>query len=165
MSMPHDPNTAPGDPLAQQQQQAPRHQEQQQSFPADQPYPQQQPGYQWSGSPVPPAYAQPYPSYVDPPAHQADTRGSRRGQHSFPEDAARFARQQLRMLETKEIFRSSEFLLTVFGAFVLVVAAAIQRTFNAPQMWRLFTALFVAYILSRGIAKAGSNKGEPGNRA
>ncbi|MEP6697102.1 MAG: hypothetical protein ABJA34_09515 [Pseudonocardiales bacterium] len=52
----------------------------------------------------------------------------------------------------------------MIGAIVLILAAAIQGNFDAPQMWRLFTALVAAYVLSRGIAKAGSNKSQPDER-
>jgi hypothetical protein len=78
----------------------------------------------------------------------------------FSDEASRFARQHLRTGETKEFFKTSEFFLTLIGAITLIVAAAVQDTFDAPEMWRLFTFLFVAYIISRGIAKAGSSKSD-----
>jgi hypothetical protein len=94
-------------------------------------------------------------------------RGSQGGGAShFTDEAGRFARQHLRTGETKEFFKTSEFFMTLIGAATLIIAAAVQDTFDAPGMWRLFTALFVAYIVSRGIAKAGSSKSDnkPGNR-
>jgi hypothetical protein len=92
-------------------------------------------------------------------------RGGQGGGNSggFTDDASRFARQHLRTGETKEFFKTSEFFLTLIGAATLIIAAAVQDTFDAPEMWRLFTYLFVAYIISRGIAKAGSSKSD--NRA
>lgn len=95
-----------------------------------------------------------------PPAPQPVSRGRRR---SPSMNAAALARQ-LRTPETKEFFKTSEFALTILGVLILMIAAAAQANFDAPQMWRLFTAILIAYIISRGIAKAGSNRGEPDNR-
>ncbi len=155
----YGPQGQQGQPQAQQgyAQQA----EPQQAFP---------PGQAYSGfdildpptGPVPPVYAQQPATYAEAPqTYPADARGARRSRSGFWVEAARFARQHLRTLETKEFFKTSEFFLTLFGAIVLMLAAAIQDNFDAPQMWGLFTALFIAYIISRGIAKAGSNRGRP----
>ena len=93
-------------------------------------------------------------------------RGRRgNGDSGFGEGASRFAKQHLRTGETKEFFKTSEFFLTIIGAIALIIGAAVQDTFDAREMWRLFTVLFAAYIISRGIAKAGSSKKEPGGAA
>jgi hypothetical protein len=78
----------------------------------------------------------------------------------FAEGASRFARQHLRTGETKEFFKTSEFFVTLIGVAALIIAAAVQDNFDAHGMWRLVTALLIAYVLSRGIAKAGSDKRE-----
>lgn len=54
---------------------------------------------------------------------------------------------------------TSEFLLTLITSIVVVVAAYISETVPQRWGWALFTAIIVAYILSRGIAKAGSREG------
>lgn len=77
---------------------------------------------------------------------------------SFAEGASRFARRHLRTGETKEFFKTSEFFLTLLGVAALIIAAAVQDNFDAPGMWRLVTALLIAYVVSRGIAKAGTDR-------
>ena len=74
--------------------------------------------------------------------------------------AGRFVRQHLRTGETKEFFKTSEFLLMLLGVLALVVAAAVQDTFDAREMWRLVALLLAAYVVSRGIAKLGSSRSE-----
>ena len=91
-------------------------------------------------------------------------RGRSDSDSGFGEGASRFAREHLRTGETKEFFKTSEFFLTLIGAAALIIGAAVQDTFDAREMWRLFTVLFAAYILSRGIAKAGSSKKDGGSR-
>jgi hypothetical protein len=54
---------------------------------------------------------------------------------------------------------TSEFLLTLITSLVVVVAAYISETVPQRWGWAFFTAIIVAYILSRGIAKAGSKEG------
>ena len=84
--------------------------------------------------------------------------------------------RHVRTPETKEFFKTSEFLiwaLTVAG--VLLAGLLIgdhgqgtQDNFRAPTVWTLVTLLSVAYIISRGIAKAGTKRGygdAPGDRA
>jgi hypothetical protein len=83
---------------------------------------------------------------------------------SFADGASRFARQHLRTGETKEFFKTSEFFVTLIGVAALIIAAAVQDNFDAHGMWRLVTALLIAYVLSRGIAKAGSDKREGRSR-
>ena len=73
----------------------------------------------------------------------------------FAEDAARFARRHLRTPETKEFYKTSEFMLTMFGIVAMMLAAGVHEVFDAENMWPLVTALIGLYVLSRGIAKAG----------
>lgn len=165
-SMSSDQNDGSGRPPQPPQPPQPQHgyPEPAQPYAAGQPYPPQD-ALDPSTTPLAPAYAQPAASYGEPRPQPVNPPGPRRAPSAFPQDAARFARQHLRTPETKEFFKTSEFFLTVFGAFVLVLAAAIQQNFDAPEMWRLFTFLFMAYVISRGIAKAGSNRSEPDNRS
>jgi hypothetical protein len=98
------------------------------------------------------------------PDHDRYREQDRGGESGFAEGASRFARHHIRTGETKEFFKTSEFFVALAAAATLIIAAAVQDTFDAPGMWRMFTAVAVAYILSRGIAKAGSSKKEPDNR-
>jgi hypothetical protein len=59
-----------------------------------------------------------------------------------------------RSTETKNFSKSSEF-------FVYVIAAAaflIVDGFNATEGWMFFTYLSIGYMISRGLAKAGSRE-------
>lgn len=64
--------------------------------------------------------------------------------------------------ETKTAFYTTE--LWVFVAAVAGVLIATQQldNMNAWDGWRLVTALAVGYMLSRGLAKAGSRHGNDG---
>ena len=66
-------------------------------------------------------------------------------------------------LETKPFFLTSEFagaLLTILG---IAITAASSDAFGAWRAWILITAVVVAYLVSRGIAKSGtkSNSWDP----
>jgi hypothetical protein len=54
---------------------------------------------------------------------------------------------------------TSEFLLTLVAATTVVIAGYVSGALPVPWAWTLFGAIVVAYILSRGIAKAGSKEG------
>lgn len=129
-------------------------------------------GYEQSGPP-PAGYAQPgydpaaeqHPGYPPAPPRgypgprpQADPRERYRDDSSFGDEASRFNQQHLRTRETKEFFKTSEFMLTIVLALTMMISASVQENFDAPLMWRLLTGLFAAYVLSRGIAKAGTSR-------
>jgi hypothetical protein len=66
--------------------------------------------------------------------------------------------------ETKEFFKTSEFIvwgLTVLG--ILIAAAVVSEgnghDFPANQAWLYVAIVSGAYIVSRGIAKAGTRRG------
>jgi hypothetical protein len=80
--------------------------------------------------------------------------------------AADVVARHVKTPETKEFFKTSEFLvwaLTCIG--VLIAAAAIgggdngNDVFNGDKAWALVTAISPAYILSRGLSKAGTRRG------
>ena len=104
-------------------------------------------------------YAQPqHPQtqYAQPPQVQPTP------QQPLGQQAARFAREHLRTPETKEFFKTSEFVLWGLGVFVLLIAAGIlDDRLDAVRVWQFITLLSSAYIVSRGIAKAGVARGEP----
>ena len=71
-------------------------------------------------------------------------------------------RSRVRVVGTTEArpgFMTSEMYMTWAAAIVFVVAAYISDSFNNDLGWILAAAMFFAYILSRGIAKAGSREG------
>jgi hypothetical protein len=61
--------------------------------------------------------------------------------------------------EARPGFLTSEMWMTWIAAIVFVVAAYVSDTFDNDLGWILAGAVFVAYILSRGFAKAGSREG------
>jgi hypothetical protein len=82
--------------------------------------------------------------------HRSDTSDdSRRAlAQRLVEDGAR---------ETKPFFLTSEFLLTLLTVAALLVASYLTgQELDAWRTWLLVTAVVSAYVLSRGIAKAGS---------
>jgi|1186.fasta_scaffold284208_2 hypothetical protein len=59
----------------------------------------------------------------------------------------------------KPFFMTSEFLTMVALVIATLVAAAVADNFGAPRAWTLVTVLGAAYIVSRGLSKAGTNRG------
>jgi hypothetical protein len=76
-------------------------------------------------------------------------------------DAAAFARRHIRTPETKEFFKTSEFLIWLLTAACVLIAGLASDDFGATTAWTLVTALSFAYIVSRGIAKSGTRRGDP----
>jgi hypothetical protein len=68
--------------------------------------------------------------------------------------------------ETKEFYKSSEFLVWALGSLMVLIAAAVisgngatPDVFTGDEAWRYVTILTAAYIVSRGISKAGTRRG------
>lgn len=59
-------------------------------------------------------------------------------------------------IETKEFFRTSEFLVLAIAAIGLFITALASGTFGAHDAWPLGALLAATYILSRGVAKMGT---------
>lgn len=93
------------------------------------------------------------------PAERAQERDKSRSfvssTRGLGEEVARLA-QRIESPETKVFYKTSEFALTVIASVILMVAAAASSTFDADQLWPLFTWLIGFYLLSRGLAKAGT---------
>lgn len=79
-------------------------------------------------------------------------------QHSLPATGRPQARTSVAgSRETKPFFLTSEFLLAAFTMLALLVAGyASDDTLTTWRTWLLVTVVAAAYIVSRGIAKAGS---------
>lgn len=60
--------------------------------------------------------------------------------------------------ETKVFFHTSEFWLAILGVAAALIAAYTidDDSISREDGWRFATALLVAYIISRGLAKAGT---------
>ena len=78
---------------------------------------------------------------------QQRTRGGRRGMLFAGETEARPG------------IMTSEFLLTLLAATTLVIAGYVSDAFPERLAWAFFAGIVAAYVLSRGIAKAGSKEG------
>lgn len=63
--------------------------------------------------------------------------------------------------ETKPFFLTSEFLTLVGTIAALAIAMAVSDVFDGNRGWTLITAIAAAYVLSRGIAKAGTRDPNP----
>lgn len=61
--------------------------------------------------------------------------------------------------ETKPAFRTTELIVLVVTVIAVLIAAAVADDVDGRLAWTLVTALSIGYMLSRGIAKAGSGQG------
>ena len=59
--------------------------------------------------------------------------------------------------ETKPSFLTTEFYAMLGVIAAILVAAAQADNFDAPRAWTLVAAVAVGYMVSRGLAKAGSS--------
>ena len=58
--------------------------------------------------------------------------------------------------ETKASTKTSEFFVYVIAAAAILIASYVVDGFNATEGWMFFTYLSIGYMISRGLAKAGS---------
>jgi hypothetical protein len=58
--------------------------------------------------------------------------------------------------ETKPFFLTSEFLAALLTTMAVLLAAAIADNLDAPRAWLVAGIVVSAYVVSRGLAKAGS---------
>jgi hypothetical protein len=58
--------------------------------------------------------------------------------------------------ETKPSFLTTEFYAMVASIAAILAAAAQADNFGAPRAWTLVAAVAIGYMVSRGLAKAGS---------
>ena len=58
--------------------------------------------------------------------------------------------------ETKPSFLTTEFYAMIAGIVGVLIAAQQADNLDAPLAWTLTAAIAIGYMLSRGIAKAGS---------
>lgn len=114
---------------------------------------------------------QPPPGSYPPPTEPA-SRFSRPERHAHPEgpgfteraaEAAGRVARHVRTPETKEFFKTSEFGVWLAVSVLILLSAAIVGgdavdAFTAEQAWRYVAIVTAAYVLSRGISKAGTRR-------
>jgi hypothetical protein len=84
------------------------------------------------------------------------------GQHGMA-GAAQTVQRAVRTPETKPFFLTSEFIVWLLTVIAILVAAAVTErgtggadVLDAGLAWTLVTVIGFAYIISRGISKAGT---------
>ena len=62
--------------------------------------------------------------------------------------------------ETKSAYKTTELIVYVLAVLGVLIAAAVvtDASFGADHAWRYVTYLTVGYMISRGLAKAGSRE-------
>ncbi len=61
--------------------------------------------------------------------------------------------------ETKSAYKTTELIVYVLAVVgVLIASALVDQSFGADPAWRYVTYLTVGYMISRGLAKAGSRE-------
>jgi len=63
--------------------------------------------------------------------------------------------------ETKPFFMTSEFLAFLFAVAGVLIASAVTDNLDAPRAWLIAGIVTSAYIVSRGLAKAGTRDPNP----
>ena len=58
--------------------------------------------------------------------------------------------------ETKASTKTSEFFVYMIAVAAVLIASLVVDGFNATEGWMFFTYLSIGYMISRGLAKAGS---------
>lgn len=117
------------------------------AMPPEQPQYQHPPAQQFAGQPQgapPQAYGQPQ----DPGLHQ-------RAAH-----AAEVVGRHISTPETKEFFKTSEFAVWLVTVLAVLIAGLVSENLFSNLAWTLVVVLSAAYILSRGISKAATRRGD-----
>jgi hypothetical protein len=66
-----------------------------------------------------------------------------------------------RSTETRRSFKTTEFFVMLAGVAAVIVAGyASDDSLDVARIWTLVTVLIAAYMVSRGLAKAGSHDWE-----
>ena len=73
-------------------------------------------------------------------------------------DTPRTHLPQVRSTETRKSFRTTEFFAFVIVSALIMLSAYTQEAFDIDQGWTLVAVVTSFYMLSRGIAKAGSRE-------
>jgi hypothetical protein len=111
-----------------------------------------------------PGYGQQPPGGYPPQQQQQPYGGGGGGGGGGVGDMATQVQRAVRTPETKPFFLTSEFLVWLVAVIALFIAGAATGDDNgddlpASLVWILFTVISFAYIISRGISKAGAKYG------
>ena len=79
-------------------------------------------------------------------------------QQGAPRVATRERDAEVRSTETKASTKTSEFFVYILAAAAILIASLVVDGFNATEGWLFFTYLSIGYMISRGLAKAGSRE-------
>ena len=60
--------------------------------------------------------------------------------------------------EAKSAYKTTELIVYVVAVAAVMIAGLVVDGFNATETWRFVTYLTVGYMISRGLAKAGSRE-------
>jgi hypothetical protein len=90
---------------------------------------------------------------------QVQGQGRQQGGPGFVDQYVGYGRRPYS--ETKPFFLTSEFLATVAAIAALAIALGTNDLVNGFRGWLLITIVAAAYIVSRGIAKAGARDPNP----
>ncbi len=89
--------------------------------------------------------------HAAPRVHTKDRDGDMRG--------TEVRRGTERSAETKPSFKTTELIVYVLAVLgVLIASAIVDNSFGADPAWRYVTYLTIGYMISRGLAKAGSRQ-------
>ncbi|CAA9473679.1 MAG: hypothetical protein AVDCRST_MAG02-4280 [uncultured Rubrobacteraceae bacterium] len=84
-------------------------------------------------------------------------------QQAAPKVHTRERDEGLKGTETKASFKTTELIVYVLAVLgVLIASAIVDNSFGADPAWRYVTYLTVGYMISRGLAKAGSRYPQDG---
>ena len=125
---------------------------------------EQQPGAvpQQPGGAYPAPPTQPQQGYAQP---QYQGQGQGQGGPGMGErasDAMQSIDRHIRTPETKPFYKTSEFLVWALTVLAILIAGAVEGGddggggFGATTVWTLVTVISFAYVISRGISKAGT---------
>ena len=59
-------------------------------------------------------------------------------------------------VETKPAFKTTELVVWALTAIAVLIAAAVTENLDGHDAWKYVTWLSIGYMVSRGLAKAGS---------
>ncbi len=80
--------------------------------------------------------------------------------HTRERDTGLESTETQKSTETKSAYKTTELVVYVLAVLGVLIAAALvtDASFGADHAWRYVTYLTVGYMISRGLAKAGSRE-------
>jgi len=80
--------------------------------------------------------------------------------HTRERDTGLESTETQKSTETKSAYKTTELVVYVLAVLGVLIASALvtDASFGADHAWRYVTYLTVGYLISRGLAKAGSRE-------